>query len=122
MSESSKRGRDFETSIAQQMRRKGFKAYRDKRSGAGDLYKADIAAPGFFGSIEAKSQNTIKLLDWWRQTVSACSTYKTPLLAIDSSEGELLVMRLDDFLNLVKELEDDAQLIRELRDEIKRVS
>lgn len=116
MSLSSKRGKDLENRIAKSMRRHGFPAYRDKRSGAGSVYKSDIAAPGFAFSIEAKSQATIKVREWWQQTVSATPGYKSPMLVIALDEyNELAVVRLDDILGLCKTLMEDAKTITELR-------
>jgi len=110
------KGRRLERDIALQMRRKGFKAYRDKKSGAGEVYKADIACPGFAWSIEAKSQKTIKYMEWWHQAVTACSSYRRPMLVIEADSGEQLVtVTLNDFLDLMKQLEEDSQALTELR-------
>lgn len=115
MSVSSKRGKDFETRIAKLMRQKGFKAFRDSRSGAGDLYKADISCPGFFFNIEAKNQETIKVLDWWRQSRAGCPGYKRPLLLMDTKEGDLAVLEFSDLLDLIKTISDDTDTIAALR-------
>jgi len=115
MSVSSKKGKDFEKWIASEMRRRGFKAYRDKRSGAGDVYKGDIAAPGFNYGIEAKAQSTIKLRDWWRQALSATPSYKMPALAIETDDGDrLAVIRMSDFLDMVRTIEEDTDRIKTL--------
>lgn len=116
MSVASNKGRSFETDVAKQLRRKGIKAYRDKRSGAGDIYKADISAPGFSFHLELKAQKTIKLLDWWRQAKSGCPIYKTPALMIESDGGDrLTVLATEDFMNMVKTIKDDAETITKLR-------
>lgn len=115
MSTSYDRGRDFEKWIAHEMRRRGFKAFRDPRSGAGDTYKTDIAAPGFNFGIEAKSQSTIKLRDWWRQALSGSPTYKMPALAIETDDGDkLAILRFSDFLDLVAQVAEDTERIKVL--------
>lgn len=115
MSLSSKRGKDFELRVAKAIRRKlGTKAARDSRSGAG-WFKADIRLPGQEFFIEAKSQETLKLRDWWADVEAKCG-YKTPVLVVDhNGYQEWAVMRLDDMLNLVKIIADDTATIRELR-------
>lgn len=121
MSVASQRGKDFEKRLAKMIRTKlhashGIKAMRDPRSGAGEVYKADIAIPGFPWSIEAKSQSTIKLREWWLQSESACPIYKQPLLVIDDSGyNEWAVMRFSTFLDLVATILDDTETIKVLR-------
>lgn len=111
------RGKELEDYIAKEARRRGFKAYRDKRSGAGATYKADIAAPGFDWSIEAKSQSTIKLQEWWNQAKAASPIYKKPCLVIRTDAGDTLaVTSLMDFLDGNKIMADDTATIKELRD------
>lgn len=117
MSEASDRGKRFEMRIAKDLRRYGVNAYRNKRSGAGDVYKADIDAPGFRFSIEAKDQETIKLREWWAQAVSATPSYKDPMLVIAPNEyTTLAVVRLDDILGLIRQVNDDTATIKELRE------
>lgn len=117
MSAASKRGHDLENRIAKQIRRiLRVPAYRDRRSGAGQTYKADIAAPGFAFSVEAKSQQTIKLREWWAQAVAATPSYKLPMLVIAPDEyHELAVVRLEDILSLVRQNQDDSQELTELK-------
>lgn len=115
MSISSAKGKALETKIAKLMRRHGFTAFRDKRSGAG-IYKADIAAPGFNYSIEAKAQATIKLREWWAQTVAATPGYKSPMLVVALDEyTELAVVKLDDILALLAQVQEDTETIITLR-------
>lgn len=110
------KGKALEKSIALQLRRKGFKAYRDKRSGAGEVYKSDIAAPGFNFHTEAKAQKTIKLMEWWNQTTWNTPLYKKPLLVVEADSGEqLAVLTLNDFLDLMKTLEVDSAALTALR-------
>lgn len=116
MSIASKRGQDLEKRIAKALRRIGITAYRDKRSGAGQVFKADIAAPGFDFSVEAKNQETIKLRDWWKQTQAATPGYKQPLLVVALNDyEELAILKLDDLLQLIKQNRDDTETIVELR-------
>lgn len=114
---SNKRGQDFEKRLAKLIRQKlGIKAVRDSRSGAGDVYKADIAVPGLAWHIEAKSQEKINIRDWWKQTENSCSRYKSPLLVIDDTGyDEWAVMRFSDFLDLVRVINDDTETINSLR-------
>ena len=116
MSISSDKGKSLETRIAKAVRRIGFPASRNARSGAGELYKADIDSPGFAWSIEAKNQATIKVREWWEQTVSATPIYKNPMLVVALDEyHELAIVRLEDILNLIKTNLDDTETIKELR-------
>lgn len=116
MSISSDKGKQFEQRIAKALRRHGVTAFRNKRSGAGDVYKADIDAPGFRFSIEAKAQETIKLRDWWKQTVAATPGYKQPMLVIAPDEyTALAVVYLDDILELLTQINADTATIKELR-------
>jgi hypothetical protein len=118
-SEAYTRGRDFETRIAKLIRQKlGIKAIRDPRSGAGQVYKADIAVPGMQVHIEAKSQKTIKLGEWWSQTIKDAG-YKVPVLMIELGGYEdLVALRINDYLDMVKVTQDDSELIKELQDEV----
>lgn len=116
MSISSKRGKDLEMRIAKALRRIGVTAYRDKRSGAGAVYKSDIAVPGLAFSIEAKNQETIKVREWWQQTKAATPGYKQPLLVIALNDyEELAILKLDDLLQLIKQNRDDTETIIKLR-------
>lgn len=120
MSEASTRGKEFEKRLAKLIRQKlhaahDIKAVRNARSGAGEVYKADIDVPGLAWHIEAKSQETIKLREWWRQTVEGCSPYKSPLLVIDDTgHDEWAIMRFSSFLDLVKQVLDDTERIKML--------
>ena len=119
MSISSDKGKSFEQRIAKALRRHGVTAFRNKRSGAGDVYKADIDAPGFRFSIEAKAQETIKLRDWWAQSCSATPSYKEPMLVVELNGEALSVVRLDDILELITTVAEDAKTIADLRSKLK---
>lgn len=115
MSVASDKGREFEVSLARKFRQIGVKAYRNKRSGAGDTWKADVDMPGRPFHIEAKSHNRNNLDAWWQQTISAAG-YKTPVLMIDKGGyNDLAILRVRDFLNMVKTIQDDSETITELR-------
>lgn len=116
MSEASKRGRDFEVYIAKLIRQKlKTAAARDKRSGAGDFFKADIRIPGQDFFIEAKSQEKTRIAEWFKDACDK-SGYKTPLLVVDQGgHYDMAVLRLADLLDLVKTIIDDTETIKELR-------
>jgi hypothetical protein len=116
MSEASERGRNFELRIARLLRRYGVKAYRNTRSGAGAVYKADIDSPGFRFSLEAKDQKTIKLREWWGQAVSATPSYKLPMLVVATDEYTMLsIVRTEDIMSLIQQNQEDSETIKQLR-------
>lgn len=54
-------------------------------------------------SIEAKNQETIKLYDWWEQTVKNTSQDTKPLLILRKNrKPPLVVMDLNEFLDILK--------------------
>lgn len=116
MSLSSVRGKSFEQRVAKQIRRQlGEKAFRDPSSGA-KQFKADIRIPTVDIHIEAKSQETIKLREWWEQTTESCPTYKMPMLLIDlNGYQEVAVMRFEDILGMLLTIKEDTKKLGDLQ-------
>lgn len=113
-SDSYNRGREFESRIATIVRRKGFRAARDSKSGAG-WNKSDVRVPGLNLHIEAKSHEKIRLPDFWAQTTEHAG-FKTPVLMLDlGGREDLAVMRIEDFVDMLAVMRDDAEALTELR-------
>ena len=64
------------------------------RDGGGDIPFGDWL-------IECKRRASIAIYPWWDQVVAACGATKKPMLVIRADKREnLVVMRLEDFLEL----------------------
>jgi len=124
MSESSVRGVSLENDIAKVLRKKlGARVARDKRSGAGSHQKNDIL--DYFRDtpldIEAKNHKTIKLREFWKQTVQGASLGRIPTLVIrleDDNGGvldDLAVLRFSDLVDFIAEIQDITKTITDLR-------
>lgn len=108
MSESSKRGKDFELKVAKLIRSKlGARVARDRRSGAGHN-KTDIS--DFYNDIplhiECKAQETIKIKEWFRQADGTAPVFHAPTVIFDSDGEMLATLRVTDLLNFLVEIKD----------------
>lgn len=108
MSESSRRGRDFEIKV-QNLTSRILKLVvkRDKQSGSG-LHKQDVRdqynqVPLF---IECKDQETLKPKEWWRVANAKASYGQAPVVVFPDNEEILCVMRYSDLLNFIAEGND----------------
>lgn len=124
MSLSSERGVSLENDIATLLRKKlGARVARDKRSGAGSHQKMDLT--DFFRDtpldIEAKNHKTIKLREFWKQTVQGASLGRIPTLVVrleDDNGGildDLAVLRFSDLVDFIAEIQDGTKTITDLR-------
>ncbi|WIE74519.1 hypothetical protein [Curtobacterium sp. MCSS17_007] len=118
MSESSEKGKSLENYIAKTLQKKlGARVKRDGKSGAGSHQKMDIS--DYFRDtpfdIEAKNHKTIKLGEFWGQTVAGASMGRVPLLVVQLKDEPLAVLRFDDLVNIVAELKEANETIADLR-------
>lgn len=115
MSLSSDRGRRFEQEVARQLRKKlGARVTRDRRSGAGSHQKSDIndyyRETGLH--IEAKSHQTIKIKEFYRQAQDGASVGQVATVVFDLESQTLACMSFDELLNIIAERNE---LFREIR-------
>lgn len=118
MSISSKRGKDFELLIARVVRQKGFKVYRDKRSGAG-INKSDLSdwtreLPLF---IECKDHKAIQIKTWFTQVKNTAKGIP-PAVVFHADEEILVTLRFDDLLNFLVENKDLTNQLKDFRQNI----
>ena len=102
------KGKRLERKIASLLRHYGLdpKARPSFQSGAQWAWKSDIYTSLPF-SIEAKSQERIRLWDFWEQAKSESSPMKPPVLMITSNYRPILaVMDIYDWINLLLELKE----------------
>lgn len=117
MSQAYTKGKNFELKIASMMRKKLDAAiYRDKRSGAG-TNRADLT--DYYQEtplhIECKSQENIKIQEWFRQADAAASFTKAPTVVFAVDEEILATLRFSDLLNFLVEITDLRAEIDDLR-------
>ncbi len=100
------KGGRFENYLVERFREIDPKAHRNYGSGAG-LDKQDVRIPSLNIEIEAKNQQTIKLLDWWEQTEKQRTLGNTGILAIRNPKKPefaqtLIVLDLEDFMEILQ--------------------
>jgi Holliday junction resolvase len=118
MSESSEKGRSLENYIAKTLQKKlGARVKRDGKSGAGSHQKMDIS--DYYRDtpldIEAKNHKTIKLGEFWDQTVAGASMGRIPTLVVQLKDEPLAVLRFEDLVNFLVEIKDANATIADLR-------
>lgn len=107
-----KKGKDLENYVCDQIALKGLdpRARRSYGSGNSNGIKADIDTSltilGTAAGIECKHQDTISLMEWWRQTTKLESLGYEPILVIkqtgDNYGATKAVIYLDTLLELIK--------------------
>lgn len=119
MSVASTKGKELEKYIAATFRKKlGVKVERDKRSGAGDTNKADIA--DWFRQVrlhvEAKNQRNINIREWWRQVTAGASVGQVPTVVFTLDERtNLAVVPFEELVNLLAEIQQLEAEVGRLR-------
>lgn len=106
------KGKLLEDYVADQIVSKGIdiKARRDGASGAGNREKGDICTSmmvlGQNVGIECKNQATIKIQEWWRQTIKMEKLSREPVLCFHIENEPWIetkvVIYLDTFLEMAK--------------------
>ena len=118
MSISSEKGKSLETYIAKVLQKKlGARVKRDGKSGAGTHQKMDIS--DYFQDtpldIEAKNHATIKLREWWRQTIAGASFRRVPSLVLQMDDEVLVTLRFTDLVDFLAEIQQGKAEITDLR-------
>lgn len=118
MSESSIKGKTLENYIAKTLQKKlGARVKRDGKSGGGSHQKMDIS--DYYQDtpldIEAKNHKTIKLGEFWDQTVSGSSMGRIPTLVVQLKDEQLAVLRFEDLVNFLAEIQEAKATIADLR-------
>ena len=118
MSEAFDKGRSTEKEVAKILQKKlGVRVERDRRSGAGEVNKADIS--DWFDElpihIEVKDQDNIKVKEWMRQTIEAASVGQIPTLVFRMDEGLIAAMPFGSLVDLLLEVADTRAEIDDLR-------
>lgn len=118
MSQSSKRGKDFETEIAKILQKKlGARVIRDGRSGAGSHQKNDIKdwhrdVPF---DIECKDQEAIKIKEWMRQAEQAASFGRVPCMVFRMDGKAYATLPFDALVDLAVEIADLQAALDDMR-------
>jgi hypothetical protein len=104
------KGARLEKEVAAEYRRIGIEAQRMPLSGAIQHMKGDIWKKVYDGWIdECKSAETVKLREWWEQTVRQKGKAE-PVLHISGNYRPIItVIRTDKWYDLLQELEDTGQ-------------
>lgn len=125
MSESSEKGVKLEKYVAKLLQKNlGARVSRDKRSGAGSHQKMDLN--DFYQDtpldIECKNQKTIKIKEWWRQTISGSSFSRIPTLVFQADDEVLATIRFSDLVDLIAETQQHKVEIKKLRAPIVKIA
>ncbi|WP_160665083.1 putative PDDEXK endonuclease [Pseudarthrobacter sp. ATCC 49987] len=121
MSVSSDKGVSLEKQVAKLLQRKlGARVSRDKRSGAGSHQKMDLS--DWYQDtpldIECKNHKTIKLREWWKQTVSGASFNRIPTLVFQADDEVLATVRFSDLVDLIAESQQHRVEIKRLKEPV----
>jgi hypothetical protein len=104
------KGAKLEKEVAAEYRKIGIEAQRMPLSGAISHMKGDIWKRVYDGWIdECKSAETVKLREWWEQTMRQRGRAE-PVLHISANYRPIItVIRTDKWYDLLKELDDTGQ-------------
>lgn len=91
----------------------GFHKDKNVDSFKGDLNFVGEPNENFKLHIECKNQKTLKITEWWKQTISDCPEGDIPTLIfhlfqkivegkVVTNNEDFILMRLDDFLSIVE--------------------
>jgi Holliday junction resolvase len=121
VSVSSDKGVSLEKQVAKLLQKKlGARVSRDKRSGAGTHQKMDLN--DYFQDtpldIECKNHKTIKIREWWKQTVSGASFSRIPTLVFQADDEVLATVRFSDLVDLVAETQQHRTEIKRLKEPV----
>ncbi len=114
MSDTSKRGKDFELLVASLIRRKIDKhAQRNKGSHANWHRRSDVYTELPI-HLECKDHESIRIKEWFTQAADSCMG-KIPVVAWQMEQEVLATLRFDDLLNLFVEIADMKEEIKDLK-------
>jgi hypothetical protein len=121
MSLSSDKGKDLEKQVAKMLQKKlGARVSRDKRSGAGSHQKMDLT--DYFQDtpldIECKNHATIKIREWWKQTIAGASFSRIPTLVFQADNEVLATLRFSDLVDIVAETQQHRVEIKRLKEPV----
>lgn len=121
MSVSSEKGKSLEDEVAKILKKKlGARVSRDKRSGAGSHQKNDIT--DYFQDtpldIECKNHATIKIREWWKQTIAGASFSRVPTLVFQADNEVLATLRFSDLVDLIAETQQNRGEIKRLKEPV----
>lgn len=122
MSVSSEKGKSLENDVVKILQKKlGARVSRDKRSGAGSHQKMDLN--DYFQDtpldIECKNHATIKIREWWKQTISGASFSRVPTLVFQVADNEVLAtLRFSDLVDLIAETQQHRVEIKRLKEPV----
>lgn len=122
MSVSSEKGKTLENDVVKILQSKlGARVSRDKRSGAGSHQKMDLN--DYFQDtpldIECKNHATIKIREWWKQTISGASFSRVPTLVFQVADDEVLAtLRFSDLVDLLAEGQQNRVEIKRLKEPV----
>jgi hypothetical protein len=109
------RGKSFEQKVAAMIRRKADKgALRNAGSHASWHRRSDVFT-NLPLHVECKDHATIKIREWFEQSVAAASANQIPTVVFAKDEEVLVTLRFDDLLNLYAQVADLSAEIEELR-------
>lgn len=131
------KGKDLENHVAERIRFYGIDKRAARVPGSGNGYKekrdvsTNLEVAGLQLGIECKHHTTIKLMEWWRQTVKLVGLNFEPVLVIKQTGDKYLdtkaVISLETLLTLINQAQGVGKVMdiyqddEELRAEMKKL-